>query len=456
MNRFPIFCVLLAVMHTADARSQSRPLVIDSIDCETSLAWPFLLQSDDDAAPEWAVLIEHDLVVSETRPGTDDRRIRLPDDTSLFDVRDLNRDGRLDLAAIRGEYLEYWPDAFQLDPMQPNGRIEDTRFAALAYGAPRPARLFLSQQGQTFLSAPIEGEPRLWTIEGSAIITPVVSSAPVSLVFSQAWEAAPGPASMRGANEYQIVQQFQSPRRDPATQSDAAVQGLGASLARDAAGAPTSEWPSFALRSGTADRVAFALLSPDFQETLIELRRPEVQATPRPPSPKPIPGILIVPGGRAPDVNGDGYADLVLWRSARPAPTLDALARAAHSGGWAIVVTVHPFEPSRDRFAARPITWFRIDAPLVSVLSTNISGPFAHVRFDDVDGDGREEMLTSGAGTEFVVWKFAGGRVAMPTFRTAFGESVLDVEFMARAPEFGWLAVVRTSRAFHAVTLPID
>ncbi len=167
-----------------------------------------------------------------------------------------------------------------------------------------------------------------------------------------------------------------------------------------------------------------------------------------------MPGRIVIPGGRPPDLNGDGYADVVLWRSARPAPTLDALANAARTGGWVVVVTVHLFEPEAGRFAARPVVWFRAAAPLESVLAAGVEGPYAQVRFNDVDGDGGDEMIVSGAGDEIAVWKYTGALATAPSYRVKLEGPVLDVPFSVTGPETGWLAIVKTPRAFHALTLP--
>jgi hypothetical protein len=83
-----------------------------------------------------------------------------------------------------------------------------------------------------------------------------------------------------------------------------------------------------------------------------------------------------------------------------------------------------------------------------------VAGPFAHGRFDDIDGDDRDELLTSGDGDEIVVWRFDGDFAARPAYRAELDGPVLDFAFTLHAPEFGWLAVVKTPRAFHALTLP--
>lgn len=443
--------IIPATLLTIGAFASAQPVafIADSVPCDVSNAFPFLVQADRDAAPEWAILTGSEMVISETRPGTDDRTIRLPDATTLFDFRDTDHDGIPELAIVRGRSLEYWPDATTAATTQPRVHIQDDRFAALAYGAPRPTQLFFRRRGGTFLSAAIYDEPRIWDLAGLPVPSAVDEEPPEpALIFAQSWDAVNRSAGPDAGREYTILQRFEIaasttiPDRQPAGR-----------VALEATASPPELWPSFPLtQSGPpVDRIGFARLPGALNDTLV-VRRPADMS--RASTPRRLPGIIILPAGRAPDLNGDGYADIVVWRLARPAPALDALTTAARTGAIEIVVTVHLFDAAADRYAGRPTLWFRAMAPIFDTLAAGIAGPFAQALFDDIDRDGRDEMLTSGSGNEVLGWKFSGSQQTEPDYRLTLNEPVSEWTTFSLESAPSWLMIAKTPSAFHLITLP--
>jgi hypothetical protein len=444
---FTICCVLHAVPGHAE------DFVVDTVSKTTGVSIAFVVQTDRDPTPEWAVLTGDTLTISELRPGLSDQTLQLPEGATLFDLRDTDGDNLPELVTLRGARLEYWVDARTARSSSADVIVTDDLFSALSVGPARPYPLFFLQRGTTLLSVPQASDPRTWDLDGN----PVPSDADEApqeprLLISQVWEAAPLPSTAAGAREFQVTQRF-----DRKTTDDSNSPPFhGARSARDATLDAERPWPWFPLRVNAkgSSRVEYAFAPPKYQDTLIRYLRDDA-TQPGATSSKRIPGRLILAGGRPPDVDGDGFADLVLWRPARPMMTLDALADAARSGTTPVVVTVHRYDNARGRYTGRPSVWFRASAPAMSAFGAGLEGPFTHVRFEDVNRDGRDELIATGTGEEIVAWRFDGTVKKAPDYRVEFSAPVQKVSYPMRRDE-PWIAIVETPTAYHLLTLPQD
>jgi hypothetical protein len=89
-------------------------------------------------------------------------------------------------------------------------------------------------------------------------------------------------------------------------------------------------------------------------------------------------------------------------------------------------------------------------------VSQGVRGPFTCARFEDIDGDGRDELISSGGGEELVAWTYGVRGQSAPLFRSPLHARVSAIEFSRRVPAYGWVAIVKTPKAYYALTLPHD
>lgn len=445
-------CLCALVAH---AQAESMSWHLRSLPATSEAARPLLLQADGDAAPEWGVFDDTTLTVADISSDYPPITYAIPKDASLFDLRDSDRDGKPEIALVRAERLEYWRDASRMAQDAASILINHPPLAALSFGHPRPYALFVERRGEDFLSVPLGPEPPLWTLDGVRI-NPLAPDAEDALTLTQfhVWEAATPPGVNTGRTEFRISQVYERPTTTPGTRTAATRPG-GTRRARDAGDAPSEDWPSFALSSTV--HVLYALAPPDYRDTLIRIEpiaRPEPGTPQRRAQPRRFPGILIAPQESGSDVNGDGFTDLLLWRAPGPGTSMDALVRAAQTGTWDVTLTVHLYEPATQRFAPRPIEWFKTAAPVMQVLEGGVQGPFAYMTLEDIDGNGRMDLICTGAGREIAAWRFAGGREEGPWLHTELDQPIESVLFTAHVPAYRWLGIARAGDQFHVFALP--
>ncbi len=444
--------VLLCVAVHAQSGESWR---LRSLPAPSTLAQAVLLQTDGDAAPEWGVFDGETLVVADISSDYPPVTYAVPKDASLFDLRDTDRDGKPEMALVRAGRIEYWRDAARVTQDAANVTIEHPALAAFSFRQPRPYPLFVERRGEDFLSVPLGAEPPVWTLEGTRV-NPLAPGVEESLALSQfqVWEAVTPPAFDHDTTEFRLSQVYE--RATPATAAgrSSARRGGGTQRARDAANAPSEDWPSFSISN--TERALYALAPPDYRDTLIRVERVgnDGSAARASSSPRRYPGVLIAPQETGADLNADGYADLLLWRAPSPSMSMDAVVRAAQSGTWNVMITVHLYEPSAHRFAARPIEWFQANAPVMRVLEGGVRGPFEYTALEDIDGDGRMDIVTTGAGNELTAWRFTDKREAEPWLSTTFEDPIEEIILTAHVPAYRWLGIARSAGQFHLFALP--
>lgn len=454
---FAAGAIVSAPAHPEPLRAQTIPA--------PSEGHAFLLQADSDPEPEWAVQNTSTLIIAGFSDSGDTRKYTLPADVTLFDVRDTNGDGSPELAAVRGGALCYWSSLDDAATESPDHCVEEAELAPLAYGAPRPARLFVTVGPRIRLSAP--GIDRKWDLTAQETSTTDTPSGVQNyrLAYFHVWRAASPYNQENFIDVFRFAQVYEtvSDRSESLGNFITSAQGRqgGTRRARDAAHAGPAAWPWFPLTaSPVPTRVLYALAPPDYRDTLIRFQRagrtePLTRPGPQRISPdRRYPGIIIAPAQTPPDFNGDGYADLLLWNTEPAGRSLGRLLRAAQSGTWSITLSVHLFDPRIQRYAARPDTAIQLQAPIDTVLAGGVNGPFKHLLTKDVNGDGRSDIVTSGVGDAFAVYTYDGGLPKSPAYETDFGESVQSILVDATSDAGEWYAVVRTASAFHGITLP--
>jgi len=449
-----IACVLLPA--TLSNGVESPAWSVHVLPSERGDPTPLLLQADGDAAPEWGILLDNQVRIAEIAPEFPVRTIALPAGTALFDLRDTDRDGTAELAVVRADRLEYWPDASSAHETDPAFSITDEGIAALSIGGPRPYTLFLEDRGEDFITVPIRDISPIWTLDGTPVSSDLLTPArPLVHTQYHAWSTPAGTGD-HSSSAMQISQRYErrSEQTDSPSKSSPAPRSGGTRRARDAGDAPHEEWPWFTLSGGS--RVLYALAPPDFRDTLIRVDRRDAPRAPASPVPNPrrYPGTVIAPGESGSDFNGDGFNDLLLWRAPRPGASLDVLVQAAQDGDWDVELSVHLFDPASGRFAARPIDWVHTKAPIEGVLAGGVHGPFQYLSLEDLDGDGRADLLCSGASREMSAWKFFGRLESTPWARVTLRDPIEGITLTARIPGYYWLGIARSAQAFQLLALP--
>ena len=218
--------------------------------------------------------------------------------------------------------------------------------------------------------------------------------------------------------------------------------------ARDAADRPPEDWPWFYLQGADGGRALYALDPPDFDRTLIRIAEAAGAVGP----PRLYPGAIVPPRDVPPDFNGDGWADLLLWRAPAPTFSLSSLTRWAQSGRWALDLMVHLFEPATMRYDARPAAVLRTRVPLVGFLEPEAGLPVSLWTAGDFDGDERDDLLLKTEPRRLDVWLYRDGFAQESDAALRFPAAVTGIEFAgALAPDGPAVLAVRTQDGRHLV-----
>jgi len=140
------------------------------------------------------------------------------------------------------------------------------------------------------------------------------------------------------------------------------------------------------------------------------------------------PGNVILSKDR-PDFNHDGYVDLILWKAPMPGMSVDALTRAITGGAWPLDIVVHLFSPEKKRFEPVPRAQISLTVPVLWFLQ---GGPIRNEVFRDFNGDGRTDLACSNAKNGFAAWLFTeNGFSKSPDFQYTFPEPISGLVFAA-------------------------
>jgi hypothetical protein len=118
------------------------------------------------------------------------------------------------------------------------------------------------------------------------------------------------------------------------------------------------------------------------------------------------PGRLVLPPDTRPDFNQDGFVDILLWQTNRPGLTVDALTRAATGVDWPLFLSVHLYDPEKQRYAPRASGRVKLEVPVAWFLSFGASAPVQHVVLEDFDGDGATDLGLSAAQDTYTIWRY--------------------------------------------------
>jgi hypothetical protein len=229
--------------------------------------------------------------------------------------------------------------------------------------------------------------------------------------------------------------------------------------ARDAALRSLSAWPWFPLHAEIDNpaRVFFAFDPPGFTDTLLRISMAgNVAESEASPLRRRYAGTLVLPDGITPDLNADGFSDIVLWSAPRPGQSVQALLRVASEHDWPVRITAHLFAVGKNRHDPRPSGSLTFRAPLAWFLKREWGAPVRNFRFLDVDGDGASEIGVSTGPKKFGVWRYAEGLKNEPDYDATFPDDITGIEILKKAnPETGAdLIALRSSGNLYILSIP--
>ena len=330
---------------------------------------------------------------------------RLPPATSAFDVADIDGDDTAEVVAICGEEILAL-DLDTADPDEPRRLFTRKNQYSQAIGRPFPCVLVVDREG-----APMIALPQVDTLEVRNLAGELAESyevgvrAPNHLALNRPFSywvnqhAQAGPAS---ALEFRVssVVSFRPLRtRDdtPVDIESATARPGTPRQQRDARQRAPEEWPWFAVGASSTHqfRGLYRAGPGDSASTTVCIRTAPLKGTPgafKIGPPRHYPGNLVLRENRAPDFDGDGFTDLLLWKARQPSLTASSLARAATSKTWPLTLTAHAFLANKQRFEPKPMSYLTIEVPVSWWLLQSPVGPLRDLLLRDFDGDGKTDF----------------------------------------------------------------
>ena len=360
----------------------------------------------------------------------------LPTEMSAFDIADIDGDGAAELVGIRQSDIV----AIRLDdgdPGEPERLFTQENQYSNITGLPFPCVLIVEREGVPAVALPQSSTLEVRSLQGELAESYAVGvDAPNRLAVNRPFSywvnqhAQAGPAA---ALEFRVSSavSFRPLRAGGGdTASGAAPDARPGTLRQqqDALQLAPEAWPWFEVgASATAQfRAFYRAGSGDTASTAICIRT--APAADRPGEtkigpPRHYPGMLAAPETKAPDFNGDGFADILLWKTRQPSLTAGSLARAATSRTWPLILTAHLYLPEKQRFAPRPAGHLTVELPVDWWLLPTSTGPLRDILLRDFDGDGKTDLGCFTDPNTLSIWKSEDGDFGRaPAFQHRFSE----------------------------------
>ncbi|MCC6144521.1 MAG: hypothetical protein IT368_12010 [Candidatus Hydrogenedentes bacterium] len=377
------------------------------------------------------------------------RVIPLPSDTTAVDIFDLNNDGVWEMLAVAGQDIY----SFDLDPepQSPGGEVLFRQATTLGTptGLPFLHVMGIEWKGQRVIGLPTEESYQLHRRTGEiAAAFAIGIDAPHrahlrpfnSWVITPPQVAPPAGIEIRVSRIHEVEPQLPDELL-PLETWGPLYRAQSDLRAGQAYHAQVERWPFFPLvRQGDDfNRAYFAFDDTRHQNTVVRIQqrddaRGEVNLSP----PRRYPGyVLEAAAASPPDFNGDGYADLALWQTPEPAPTLGTLTRTAMRGNWPVRVTAHLYDPMHKLFSAKAASAVKIDVPLAAFLGGWGHVPVEHLLLDDFNLDGETDLAIMPDPERFLVWSYgeSGFENGGGDNEMHFDQPVEDLVFSGRLGE---------------------
>ncbi len=446
------------------AAAVGAPIEIQELPWRAGQSTVFVADFDLDQRGEVAVLTGNRLEVYERNRREPVYSLSIPEGTAVMDVLDANQDGTVDIIAVSGA------DLLRI-PVTPEGEdgaavvcfSRENQYSDYT-GIPFPGVLVVMREKTPLVALPCEEALELRTLEGKLVDSyPIGMAAPRRLSLGQpfsVWANAHAQLAAPGALEFRVssVSTYKPLLPDHSLPIRVAAPSgrLGtARQQREAATLDADRWPWFTVNTSDTRtvRALYARSDAPGGETLVRVRHvPTDSATGNNISDDtgPIrhyPGLLLRHPDVLPDFDGDGFNDLLLWKSKRIAPTVDGLARALAKGTWPIWIIAHRYAPEKKRFSEVAHAQIEVALPLGWYLNSGGSNPFRTVLLNDMDGDKQSDFGCLVDEHTLAIWRSnPEGMQSEPGFQYRFPEAILGVEFEADLEGQGRKTVVLRSK----------
>ena len=405
----------------------------------------FIADTNLDGRAEICVLQERTLSIYGRLADTPIHRIVLPERTSAIDIADIDRDGTADLIAVCGEQI------LRYRLVRGKEIIPDSLFTLVsqfsrADGYPFPTVLIVEREGGPLIALPTAEALEVRGMNGHLVDTyPIGVNAPYHVSIGKPFSYGVNQHPQLGpqdALEFRVnrVASYKPLLPDDAFPIDVAGPpphrfGLGRPQWEADIDTPES-WPWFGIVQSETGSIRGLYRKSDTNPnaTLIRVRTleeaPGTEAGDVMGPPRLYPGTLILHPNVSPDFNGDGYTDLILWKSPRPGLSSDSLARAAANKRWPINITTHLYLPEKKRFAPKPQPPLSLEIPLTWFMAPATQGPLQAVVMRDFDGDLKVDFACLTSEDAMTVWRATEtGLNPQPVFEERFPAKVEEIVF---------------------------
>jgi hypothetical protein len=439
---------LTGLILCAGALSLGASFDVIEVNVDRPDAYVFLAQGILDT-PAVAVLDGYTLRLYNAGMSSPPTTITLAPGTMAVDIADTNGDGAPEVIAVAGAEI----CRYEIGPHASfKHEILFSRNPVFGAPAPRPySRVIVMRVEDTaVLALPTAEALELWSLEGELTARhpwPVGRRGDKAAATSFSARAIrPNQAGRPGSLELRLTS-----TASIASMANAVPQMLGLEAseppanrsragtplqARDAALRPLSAWPWFPLRGETSDpsKVFFAFGPPGFTDTLLRVSLTGSVADSEPsPTRRRYAGTLLLPGGKSPDLNADGFADVVLWSAPRPGKSIQTLLRAVSERVWPVRLTAHLYATGKKRHEPRPAGAISFRAPLAWFLDREWGAPVRNFCFLDVDGDGGSDLGISTGPKTFGVWRYAEKLDNAPDWVANVPGEIAGIEILDKA-----------------------
>jgi len=401
----------------------------------------FVADFDGDGRGEVAILSRERLDVYGRDRDQPTHSIALPEGAAVVDVFDAGGPGKTEIVVLAG-------DAVLRIPLSPAGAEPVYCFSrenqySRYRGAPFPGVLAVVRDGTPMIALPCPEALELHTFGGELVDSyPVGIDAPRRLALGQPFNAWANQHAQLGPPEALEFRLSSVAAYKPLLPDDALPLAIATPQGRlgtprqqrEATGLAPERWPWFPVSNGEGGevRALYARTGDPGGKTAIRIRamRAGEQAdggeTAGPE--RHYPGLLLHHPENFPDFDGDGFHDLLLWKSARVTPTVDNLARAATRGTWPVHIIAHAYAPAKRRFEARPMGHITLDIPVGWYLSSGASNPLTTLFLHDFNGDGRTDFGCLAGPKTLALWLSGpGGFGDAPDFSHTFPTAITSV-----------------------------